>query len=129
MHCKICNSDNQPVFQGSILEKYTIDYFHCGNFGFLQTENPYWPEEVYQEAINFSDVGYIHRNILYANKLRIILHFLFGTKGHVLYFAGGYGMFVRIMWDKGFDFKWSDKYCENLFAKGFEEKKKHISVL
>lgn len=121
MKCRICNSNNSSVFEGQVLGKYTIEYFHCSNCGFLQTESPFWLEEAYQKAINFSDVGYIQRNILYANKLSIILYFLVGAKGSFLDFAGGYGMFVRIMRDKGFNFKWSDKYCENLFAKGFEE--------
>lgn len=29
-------------------------------------------------------------------------------------------MFVRLMRDLGFDFKWQDKFCANLFATGFE---------
>ncbi|MEO6303495.1 MAG: class I SAM-dependent methyltransferase, partial [Bacteroidia bacterium] len=35
-------------------------------------------------------------------------------------YGGGYGMFTRLMRDKGFDFYWHDDYCENLFANGFE---------
>jgi hypothetical protein len=34
--------------------------------------------------------------------------------------AGGYGLLTRLMRDVGFDFFWSDKYCKNLFARGFE---------
>ncbi len=32
-------------------------------------------------------------------------------------YAGGYGLFVRMMRDKGFNYYWNDKYCENLFSK------------
>ena len=35
-------------------------------------------------------------------------------------YGGGYGVFVRLMRDIGFDFYWQDKHTENLFAKGFE---------
>lgn len=35
-------------------------------------------------------------------------------------YAGGYGVFVRIVRDIGFDFYWDDKYTTNLFARGFE---------
>jgi hypothetical protein len=35
-------------------------------------------------------------------------------------YAGGFGVFVRLMRDRGFDFYWDDPYTPNLFAKGFE---------
>lgn len=38
-------------------------------------------------------------------------------------FGGGHGVFVRMMRDYGFDFHWSDAYAENLFARGFEQKR------
>jgi hypothetical protein len=33
---------------------------------------------------------------------------------------GGYGMFVRLMRDGGFDFHREDPLCDNLFAQGFD---------
>ena len=33
--------------------------------------------------------------------------------------AGGYGVLVRLLRDKGIDAFWEDKYCENIFAKPF----------
>ncbi|MBA2271173.1 MAG: class I SAM-dependent methyltransferase [Chthoniobacterales bacterium] len=41
--------------------------------------------------------------------------------GRFLDYAAGYGLFVRLMRDIGYDFHWADKYCQNLFARGFEE--------
>lgn len=35
-------------------------------------------------------------------------------------YAGGYGVFVRMMRDVGFDFYWNDKFTTNLFCRGFE---------
>ncbi len=35
-------------------------------------------------------------------------------------YGGGYGLFVRIKRDAGFDFYLWDKFTPNLFAKGFE---------
>jgi hypothetical protein len=35
-------------------------------------------------------------------------------------FAGGYGLLTRLMRDRGFDFRWHDPYCKNIFARGFE---------
>ncbi len=31
--------------------------------------------------------------------------------------AGGHGLFVRLMRDQGFDFHWQDDYAENILAK------------
>lgn len=44
-------------------------------------------------------------------------------------YGAGYGMFVRMMRDYGFNFYWYDKYCENLFAKTFESKYEHYDIL
>jgi len=35
-------------------------------------------------------------------------------------YGGGHGVFVRIMRDFGFDFRWSDCYATNIYARGFE---------
>ncbi len=49
-----------------------------------------------------------------------MLYFFFDKHGKFLDYAGGYGIFVRLMRDIGFDFYWYDKYTPNLFARGFE---------
>jgi hypothetical protein len=36
--------------------------------------------------------------------------------------AGGYGLLTRLLRDAGFEYYWSDPYCKNLFAVGFESK-------
>jgi hypothetical protein len=35
-------------------------------------------------------------------------------------FGGGYGLLVRLMRDRGFDFRWHDRYAQNLLSRGFE---------
>ncbi|WP_028845361.1 class I SAM-dependent methyltransferase [Thermodesulfovibrio thiophilus] len=120
MNCKICNQKTNQIFNETILNKYTIDYFHCPNCGFLQTEEPYWLEEAYSESINISDTGYLSRNIYLSKKLTVLLSLFFDKKAKFLDYAGGYGVLVRLMRDIGFDFYWSDKYTQNIFARGFE---------
>jgi len=34
--------------------------------------------------------------------------------GIFLDYAAGYGLFVRLMRDAGYNFRWSDLYCQNL---------------
>ncbi|OHE06485.1 MAG: hypothetical protein A2513_03295 [Sulfurimonas sp. RIFOXYD12_FULL_33_39] len=120
MNCKICNQKNQSIFDAEVLNKYRIKYYHCSNCGFLQTQEPYWLEEAYSDSINISDTGYLQRNINLSKKLTIFLAIYFGKNAKYLDYAGGYGIFVRLMRDIGFDFYWDDRYTLNLFAKGFK---------
>ncbi|MHB1587483.1 MAG: class I SAM-dependent methyltransferase [Acidiferrobacteraceae bacterium] len=62
------------------------------------------------------------RNIEVSAKLAGILYFCFDRKASYVDIAGGYGMLVRLMRDHGFDFYWQDPYCENMLARGFEER-------
>ncbi len=122
MNCKICGKNSDFLFKNKILNKYTIQYFKCVNCDFVQTEKEYWLSESYNDSINFTDVGYINRNLLYSRKLPFFLLFFFGKNSKFLDYAGGYGVFVRLMRDVGFDYYWDDKYTNNLFSKGFESK-------
>ena len=123
MQCKICNQENASIFKAKILNKYDIEYYYCQKCGFLQTEEPFWLDEAYCESINTSDTGYMQRNIDLSQKLTILLALFFDKNTKYLDYAGGYGVFVRMMRDIGFDFYWDDKYTSNLFAKGFEYQK------
>lgn len=118
--CKICGSKREKIFTKKILGKYDTSYFKCLNCGFIQTEKPYWLKESYSSAITSVDVSLVNRNIMYSNVVEDIIYEYFDPRKRFLDFAGGYGMFTRIMRDKGFDFYRSDKYCENLFAKYFD---------
>lgn len=120
--CKICGSKSEKIFTKKILGKYNVSYFRCPSCGFIQTEKPYWFQESYSSAITSTDVGLVHRNIMYSNVVEKIIYRHFDKNAKFLDFAGGYGLFTRIMRDKGFDFYREDEYCENLFAKYFDIK-------
>ncbi len=122
MKCKVCKQSTKEIFTGRVLGKYTIRYFYCDYCGFLQTEEPYWLEEAYSEPINISDTGYLQRNIYLSKIVTILLSLFFNKDAKFLDYGGGYGVFVRLMRDIGFDFYWYDKYTPNIFAKGFEHK-------
>jgi hypothetical protein len=120
MKCRVCNSESNEVFSAKVLNKYNVKYYHCPSCGFLQTEEPYWLNEAYKSAIGIADTGIQKRNQLFAKRSSAIITSLFDTNKKFLDYAGGYGIFVRMMRDKGFDFYWDDPYADNLFAKGFE---------
>jgi len=120
MNCKICGSISHDFADGKIINKYSIKYYQCDHCGFTQTEEPYWLDESYAQVINDSDIGVVRRNIVNANICRAIIHAFLNPEARFVDFGGGYGMFVRLMRDYGFDFYRVDKYCQNLFAKGFD---------
>jgi hypothetical protein len=120
MKCKICGCEALRSSQAEIINKYRIQYFFCKNCCFMQTEEPYWLPEAYSSAISNSDTGVLYRNNLMANIASVVLYWYHRKSGQFLDFGGGYGVFVRLMRDAGFDFYWYDKYAQNLFAIGFE---------
>lgn len=49
--------------------------------------------------------------------------------GRVVDYAGGYGILVRLLRDRGVDALWSDPYCKNLLAIGFENKAEKANLV
>lgn len=120
MHCKICNQNSDKKFESLILGKYLTSYFACPACGFVQTGEPVWLEESYTEAINSCDTGILSRNIRLRESVSTILYHFFDRQAAFLDYAGGYGVFTRLMRDIGFDYYWCDKYSKNIFAHGLE---------
>jgi Methyltransferase domain len=120
MNCRLCQTLTEKSFEKVILKKYPVSYYSCPQCGYFQTEKPYWLEEAYSNVINDEDLGIFRRNFFLSNFLMI--WFLFKNKSAIKFldYSGGYGILVRFMRDRGFNFKWTDKYCENIFAKNFE---------
>ncbi len=118
--CPVCNSQREVCFKSIIKRKYSVNYYYCRACGLLQTEAPYWLGEAYENAIAASDTGLIMRNFTLSRRLSIVLYFLLNQHGKYLDIAGGYGFLTRLMRDIGFNFYWSDLYCQNLLANGFE---------
>lgn len=122
-NCKICNSNLTKIFTGKILNKYSVDYFHCDKCLFIQTEEPYWLDEAYNSgAISALDVGILSRNLILINRTKIILSKLFPNLNNLtgVDYGGGHGIFVRMIRDLGFNFYRQDMYAENLYARYFD---------
>ena len=120
--CNICNSGTKNIFNAKILNKYNIDYYQCNHCDFVQTEKPYWLAEAYDNPMNYTDTGIMLRNERSSKILTSLLFLFFDVNKKYLDYAGGYGIFTRIMRDKGFDFYWTDPYTKNLLSRGFEKK-------
>ena len=116
MHSKITGGQTELLFTAKVLSKYEVKYYRCLDTGFIQTEEPYWLEEAYSSAITKLDVGIVLRNQMMAEKTEKLLYFYFDHNKKFLDYAGGYGLFTRMMRDKGYDFYNTDIYCQNIFA-------------
>ena len=123
MLCKICEQQTREIFSAKILSRHLVKYYFCDNCEFLHTEDPYWLNAAYANPINLTDTGLLQRNVCLSRQITPILYYLFDKDGSYLDWAGGYGVFTRLMRDIGFDFYWADPYAENIFAKGFEYSK------
>lgn len=118
--CLVCSEQLSKMFEKKILGKYFVSYHKCQSCSFIQTETPYWLEEAYSSAISYLDIGLISRNLHYQSLVSHIIRSSFDPKERFLDYGGGYGMFVRMMRDQGFDYYRQDIYCENLFANYFD---------
>lgn len=116
MESRITGGDTTVLFTAKVLGKYDVKFFRCNDTGFIQTEDPYWLSEAYDSAITKLDVGLVKRNLQLAELAEPIILDHFNHNGIFLDYAGGYGLFTRLMRDKGFAFYNTDKYCDNILA-------------
>lgn len=118
--CNICKNASKYLFNKKLLNKYEVAFFQCENCKFIQSEKPYWLDEAYSSAIADLDIGLVYRNVFWAPVVENILKKNFHRNEKFIDFGGGYGLFVRLMRDRGLDFYRQDIYCENVFAKYFD---------
>ncbi|WP_052496579.1 class I SAM-dependent methyltransferase [Pedobacter lusitanus] len=120
MKSKVTGGLTKHLFDAKILGRYDVSYYQCLETGFIQTEEPYWLDEAYSSAITKLDLGLAHRNEMLRERVIKVLNKHFDRDSVYLDYAGGYGLFTRMMRDKGYNFYHSDIYCQNLFAEHFD---------
>ena len=118
--CRCCSANLiRHLFSAKILKK-DIAYFDCDQCGYVQTEEPFWLEEAYETTISANDTGIMSRNLSNVSLVLATLILMKKKNSLVVDFAGGHGFLVRLLRDVGINALWSDPYCENLVARGFE---------
>lgn len=118
--CRLCASPSgSSIFSAPIFGR-PVTYFKCQACGYVQTEMPNWLDKAYASAINACDTGIMLRNQSNVPLVLATLKLLGCLEDRVVDCAGGYGILVRLLRDSGVDAAWSDPYCQNLLAVGFE---------
>ncbi|HEY9112538.1 MAG TPA: methyltransferase domain-containing protein [Rhodanobacteraceae bacterium] len=121
MTCKLCGGATEPFGELVVLGRHHAHYRRCRNCGYVAVEDPHWLAEAYADhAIAALDTGIVMRNLWLADAVDALLRWRFRKVRTALDWGGGTGLFVRLMRDRGHDFRWSDPHCGNLLALGFE---------
>lgn len=120
MNCKICNQQTAIIGRGLMLGQYPAKFWQCPHCRFVQTDEPVWLAEAYHRTITSSDLGLVRRNFTFATVCSAMIPVLFPDSHRFVDYGGGYGLFVRLMRDSGFNFLRYDPLCENIFAQGLD---------
>lgn len=118
--CRLCGQGTRKVFTAQVLGKYQVEYRQCENCGLLQTERPYWLEEAYSHEVNPFDTHLVVRPIAQSREVSTLILTFFDRYARFVDYGGGFGIFTRLMRDRGFDYFWMDPFGQNLMAQGFE---------
>jgi 2-polyprenyl-3-methyl-5-hydroxy-6-metoxy-1,4-benzoquinol methylase len=129
--CKICKQNTEIAFKHKLLKKYSGTYLRCKNCGFLFAKSPNWLKDAYKNSITSEDTGLVERNLYYSFITQNLIKQFYKENNYFLDYAGGYGLFSKLMQDKGLNFYWQDNYTKNIFSKNLEycKKSKKISLI
>ena len=118
--CSICESATTFFGEQTILGKYRGVYRRCTQCGYIHVVDPHWLDEAYGTAIAALDTGIVARNLWLADACCALLGTSLRQVRTTLDHGGGTGLLVRLMRDRGHDFRWRDGYSPNLLAIGFD---------
>ena len=115
--CRLCYGSTQETFSRIVLNKYKVKYFRCLDCESLQTEQPYWLDEAYENNIAYIDTGGGRRAIENIATTYAIMK-LYTLFNH-LDFGGGDGLLCRLCRDIGINSYVHDKFAFPSYAQGF----------
>ena len=119
-NCKICEASTSGVGEQLVLARHKAEYRRCINCGYMFIVEPFWLEEAYSTAITALDTGIVERNLWLADAMCGLLKWSLPNVRTCVDYGGGTGLLVRLMRDRGYDFRWRDAYAPNLLARGFD---------
>ena len=120
MNCSCCLQSVEYFAETLIRQQYKAEYFKCKTCGTVFVDAREWADVAYISPIADSDIGLPSRAIRNSETVSLILRFLYPQATSFLDYGSGDGLFVRIMRDRGFDFRAFDKYTTNRFAVGHD---------
>ena len=122
MNCPLCESTQTQAFgrQVVVMDHHPAQYWQCDHCRMVFAGDAGWLDESYRSPITDTDLGYCSRNLSLVRQVHAILAGVLGLRSaRGLDFGGGYGLFVRLMRDRGWDFRLHEPHTPNLFAGPF----------
>jgi len=118
--CRLCGGPTQERFRLTVLGRHDVGYHECDACGSVQSDIPTWLPEAYDRTRPDLDTGRCERNLQMVLNCATLLRALALLQDlPALDFGCGDGMFVRMMRDRGFDFRGWDRYADGHLAGGF----------
>lgn len=132
--CRLCQGEACFWFTKKVMNKHNIGYYQCQKCSHIQTEVPYWLEEVYKNLDFRRDVGIVSRSMKTAQlTLALALYLKIAPDTPCLDIGAGTGLLVRYCRDHGLNYYYDDPYSQNIFALGFDinslKERAHISLM
>lgn len=118
--CPVCDGVSHRFATGLVLGRHHADYLRCARCGSVHVAEPYWLEEAYSCAIAPSDIGLPLRAVQLSAVVPLVVRRYLPTARRFLDYGAGNGLLVRMLRDRGFDFRWFDPHAANQFAAGHE---------
>lgn len=118
--CKVCAASSDYFGSHTVLGKHSAEYRRCRACGYVFVVDPHWLDEAYASAIAALDTGIVARNLWLADATCALLGLALRKVRKGIDYGGGSGLLVRLLRDRGHDFRWHDAYSPNLLAIGFE---------
>jgi len=116
--CRLCGMETESKFILKVLFKYDITYYKCNTCYSLQTEEPYWLQESYENHnLANSDTGAGQRILKNLAASYIIIKLL--KLKYTIDIGGGDGLLCRLLRDYGVNCYYSDKYSKASYAQNY----------
>ena len=118
--CRLCGGILLDKFELKVLGKYDVQYKECTQCLSLQTETPYWLDEVYgQDNLSNTDTGAVQRNLTVFTVCYTLFRLL--NFKNIIDFGGGDGLLCRLLRDHNANCYVKDKYATPTYAQGYTE--------
>jgi len=117
--CPVCGGAVRAIGHQQVLGSHRAEYIACASCGSVAVVDPTWLDQAYGQAIADSDVGLVQRSVSTAESVAALARSA-RIPGPYLDFGGGEGLLVRLLRNRGLDFRWYDPMATNRFARGWD---------
>lgn len=115
--CRLCGGDSSQLFELTLLGQFPARYYRCGTCQSLQTEPPYWLDQAYADPRPITDVGMAARTLDLSLRVDVMLAAVGAAPSSpCVDWAGGNGLFTRLMRDRGWNFHRDEPYTPNFYV-------------